>query len=310
MPKIVEINLSQDISNKLIEKIQEIPGIISLRAQQGDSIHPYSSLISITIITRYAPQLMHLLDREGILKNPFSTITISEPTGTISKPFNREIINDSSEVTWEEMDNIIGRESNMGANGLLLMASAGALVTIGIVTNALYLVIAAMVIGPGFEPLVRIGLGIVNRTSSLVTGIIHTFTGYGSLMAAGAVMTLILQGIGLSPLKGAAQSPFPGVSLSYWTTINAQALIITAIGGLAGPILIASNRSILASGVLITLALVPSAAIAGMALVAGDFGLAGQSLLVWLINVAIVSFVSTLVFIWKRIQIHSRRMRK
>lgn len=77
---------------------------------------------------------------------------------------------------------------------------------------------------------------------------------------------------------------------------------------MAGALVVATNRSVLTIGVMIALSLVPTAAITGMALVTGDWALSGRGLLRWLIEVGSVALFSTLVFIWKRVQVQQRKM--
>ena len=53
-------------------------------------------------------------------------------------------------------------------------------------------------------------------------------------------------------------------------------------------------------GVMIALALIPSASLVGMALVSGEFGLAGQAWMRWLVDVGCVVLGSAAVFGAKR----------
>ncbi|MBM3492617.1 MAG: hypothetical protein FJX68_19690 [Alphaproteobacteria bacterium] len=48
------------------------------------------------------------------------------------------------------MELVIGKNSNMTGNALLVMLAAGVLAAIGIATNALHIVIGAMLIAPGY----------------------------------------------------------------------------------------------------------------------------------------------------------------
>ena len=61
-------------------------------------------------------------------------------------------------------------------------------------------------------------------------------------------------------------------------------------------------------GVMITLALVPSATIAGMALIAGEIELAVKALLRWAIEAGFVFALLVVVLGWKQAHVYQRRM--
>jgi uncharacterized membrane protein len=123
-----------------------------------------------------------------------------------------------------------------------------------------------------------------------------------------AVTTLVLLALGLDPFGGEATYLPAGVLSKYWTTITVPSLIVTAVASLAGALVVASNRSVLTIGVMIALALVPTAAITSMALLTGDWLLAGRGLLRWLIEVSSVAVFSTLILAWKQRRVQHRKM--
>jgi uncharacterized membrane protein len=206
------------------------------------------------------------------------------------------------------METVIAKESNMTVNALIVMAISGVLAAIGLSTNALHLVIAAMVIAPGFEPISRIALGAVSGSRAWQRGLSHTIQGYATLFIGAAATTLVLRALGKAPLEGEASYLSEGVLISYWTSITVSSLIVTAAASIAGAVLIVANRSVLTAGVMIALALVPAATITSMALVMGDLGLSGQGLLRWVIEVGFVAIFSLLVFAWKHARVQRRKM--
>lgn len=308
MPRTVQVTVPSRQTDQLIVEIRQVPGLIGLRVQREISVQPPGDVITIELVNRSLHSLVRLLERHGVGTEPGGSITTSEPASVVSSSLVQAIVRDSSESTWEEMEIVVGKESNMTVNALLIMAISGILAAIGIATNALHIVIAAMVIAPGFEPISRLSLGAVSGSSAWRRGLTDTALGYMALLGGAIAATLVLQALGKSPLGGESTYLPTGVLISYWTNITTSSLIITAVAGIAGAILIATNRSVLTAGVMIALALVPAAAITGMALVSGEFSLALKSLLRWLIEVAFVAGFSGLVFLWKRIRVQQRRM--
>lgn len=159
---------------------------------------------------------MRLLDAHGIGQASGGSITTSEPTSLISAPSAEAITRDSNEATWEEMEAVIGKETNTTVNTLLLMGACGVLATIGIATNALHLVVAAMVLAPGSEPITRIALGLVARSLAWRRGLADMVALYGALFLGAAVTTLVLQALGLEPFSGEATYLPAGALSEYW----------------------------------------------------------------------------------------------
>lgn len=306
MPRSVQITVPSDQTDTLVAEIKSLTGLIGLSVQRGTSIHPPGDVISVEVSTRALHALMQRLDRQGFLASAAISTRTNQPLSVIASSQAEAIAADSSEATWEEMELTIARESNMTANGLLLMVSAGVIAAVGISTNALHLVIGAMVIAPGFEPISRIALGAVAHGRAWRRGLVDTAKGYLALALAAWATAVALRAIGVPPLGGEATYLPAGVLISYWASITAPGLLVSTVAGATGGLLIAANRSILTAGVMIALALVPAAALTGMALSVGDLTMFGKALLRWFIELLIVGLASALVFAWKRAQVQRR----
>lgn len=308
MARTIQITIPPEKTDDLLTEIRQISGLISLRVQRGISIHPPGDVITIESTNQSLNEFMLLLDNQEMGRRDNQSFTTSEPLSVISASMTPAIVHDSSESTWEEMEQLIGKESNMTVNAMMIMATAGIVATFGIATNALHIVIGAMVIAPGFEPISRFALGLAAKSSAWKRGLTNTALSYMALLGGVVIATLILQAMDKNPLAGEATYLPKGVLVSYWTSITAPSLIISAVSGIAGSLLIATNRSVLTGGVMIALALVPAATIAGMALVSWQINLFLISSLRWLLDAALVAIFSALVFYWKRHQIQQRDM--
>lgn len=308
MPRSVQITVPSDRTDALVAEIKAVSGLIGLSVQRGISVHPPGDVVSVEVSTPALHVLMRLLDRQGLCTSAASSIRTSQPLSVIAASQAEVIAGDSSEATWEEMELTIARESNMTVNGLLLMASAGVIAVVGISTDALHLVVGAMVIAPGFEPISRIALGVVARGNAWRRGLADTAKGYLVLALAAWVTAVTLRAIGIPPLGGETAYLPVGVLTSYWSSITAPGLLVSTVAGATGGLLIAANRSILTAGVMIALALIPTAALASMALSVGDFALFGKALLRWFIEVLIVGLASAVVFAWKRARVQRRKI--
>jgi hypothetical protein len=306
MPRRVELTVEPQRTDDLVQQISSLVGVIGVQVQRGASRVPSGDVIIVDVASRTLPALLHHLATERIGLTPGASFSTSEPGCIVASSSAAAIVSDSSEVGWEEMDAVMAKNSNMTVNALLVMGIAGVLATIGIATNALHIVIAAMLIAPGFQPIVRTALGIVASTSTWRLGLAHLLQGYGALALAAAVTALVLQGLGRPALGGEASYLPAGVLISYWTSVSVPSLIVTTVAGVAGAILIATDRAVLTAGVMVALALVPGAAIAGLAIASGEPGVAVSGAVRWVIEVGIVLVTSLLVLSWKRSRVHRR----
>jgi hypothetical protein len=308
MPRVIQVVIDPNHTEHLLERLHASKEPLGIRLQKGASVQPPGDVVSIDATTKSLHPLLRLLIDYGRRERTKLTMSTSEVASLVPETRYEEVVLDASEASWEEMELTIGKESNMDVNALAMMFLAGVIAVAGLVNNALHVVIASMIIAPGFEPLVRIGLGAVNGSEAWWRGAKHTLLGFGALFVGSVISAGLLLWAG-EPLLAGEPSYLPaGTLVSYWTKISIFSVLVTGSAALVGAILVAANRSVLTAGVMVGLALVPSVAITAMALVSGDFGIATRAVLRWLMEVAFVIIASIIVFSWKRLQVHGRRM--
>lgn len=281
-------------------------GVVGITLQRGASVKPGGDVTSVEIVNRSLPQLMQMLDRQGIGRDEGTSISSSQPLSIISPSGNKKIVTDNSEAIWEEAEQILVRESDATWNTILLMGLAGFLAAIGIATNSIHLVVGAMVVAPGFQPLMRIPLGLIVCNRSWLTGIHMSAKLYGSLLVGAALAALLMLVLGTDPRGGKASYVEGYELMQYWRTITPSTFAVSLAAGIAGALLIATQRSVLTSGVMIALALIPSLALVSIGLVTLDWWLAFEGFLRWLIDVVLVIAAGAGVFAFKRKRVHKR----
>jgi hypothetical protein len=308
MPRNVEIVLPPERTETVLKEVERMVGVLGVRLSKGVSRRPPGDLVTVlTTNTAFHP-LLRLLDRLGVGQDPGASITSTEPAGVILPSNPEAVARDSTDVPWEEMEFSMARESNMTLNALFVMFAAGVIAAEGTATGALHLVIGAMVIAPGFEPIVRVGLGLISRSPAWKHGLRDFGAAYLALLAGGAAGGLLLMATGRSIPLAEGTYLQPGSLLTYWTTVSAPSVMVSLLAGGVGAVLIANNRSILTAGVMIALALIPSIAIAGMGLVAADFTTVGSAVARWAVDVGLAILMSLVVFAIKRRTVQRRPM--
>lgn len=300
MSRSIEISLPPDLTERTVAAIREVEGVIGLQVQLGSSRIPEGDVISLSVTNEALHRIMGGMQKLGLRERDEVVIRTSEPLMLLRKEQNRSILRSSIECSWEEIESMIAKGSNMTINGLLLMATAGFIAGIGVTTETIHLVIGAMAIAPGFLPIVRVVNGLLARMQSWRSGLTDLALGYLTLVAAAAASSLLMQLIGKGGLgDGSSTYLRDGSLIAFWTTITPEGIAVSVAAALAGAILLVENRTLLTAGVMIALALIPTATLVGVGVASGDFSLAGAGLLRWLIDVAIVAFAALIILGWK-----------
>lgn len=302
MPRSIEISVPPEKADAILQRIEDIEGVVGLARQRGASIQPPGDVVSIQTTNDATRSVLGVLgDLEAL--NGGSIVT-SAPRSIMSPEHQDKIDRESNETIWDEMAFLLRQDTNLAPNYLALMALAGAIAAVGLWTNTLHMVIGSMVIAPAFEPLVRMPFGFVSGPRRIAgSGLISTIAGYLLLALGGLVSVLILQAV--DPGRTADLETRSWVQ--FWSTLTPTGVVASTFAGAAGAVVISGQRSVLTTGVMIALALIPSMAIVGMGIGVGDFALAGRGFVRWAVDAGLVVLLSALVLSLKRLYLRHHR---
>lgn len=299
------ITVPPSATDGLLDQLQHTAGVVTVSVQRGASIQPRGDVISVDALNRGAGAVLLAVERTG--GHGSLSVTSSQVSSLSDRDHAGEVAGDSDESTWEDATTALREHSQLTVHFLALMAlggvvAAGALLSSS-TTQAVALV-AGAVIAPGFEPLARLGLGLVLRQSGvLLRALWSAVFGYLVLAAAGAVMMLAMRAAG-TDLPDRFLRNRHVLELADPTTV---ALIISAGGAVAGVVMIAAHRVTLLAGPLIALQLIPATAMTGMALALGRDDLAAQGLARVGVDAGMVIAAGLVVFGAKRLITHRRQ---
>ncbi len=303
MPRVIAVTLSTEKTAPLVERMQTIETVVGLSLQRNGSLDPPGDILTIATNNEGVRDIFKVLDELDVLDG--GSISTSEPRSLISPPHQGGIDTETNETVWDEMASLLRQDTNFSGNFLMLMALAGAVAAAGLWTNTVHVVVGAMLIAPGFEPLLRIPFGFIAGPRALATrGLLAGVTGYIAL-ALGAALTFWF----LRWFDPATSPDLHGRSwVQYWSELTPTGLFVAVVGGITGAIVITTQRSTLTAGVMIALALIPTLALFGMAGAAGDWALAGKGLFLWVVNVGAVLVASAATFGVKQLLIHKGKV--
>ena len=303
MARSFEVALPPVQCEDLIRRVRGKPGVVAISLQRGASIEPAGDVLTVWTSNEGAATVLHALD--VLRPGDDCSFTVSEPTSVVAHPRQHSIEHESNEGSWEEVTSLLRRDTNLSTNFFLLMTFSGAVAAAGLWNDTLHIVIGAMLIAPGFEPIVRAPFALIGaRGQGLWRGIAGTVLGYACLAIGAAIMLVLLAAFGDS--SGSEALRDRGL-VQYWTSLGLSDALIALTAGAAGATIIATQRTVFGAGVMVALALIPSMAIVSMALVFGELGLAGQAAMRWGLDVVCVLIASSIVFGLKQLLRHRRQ---
>lgn len=299
MARTLEVSSPAKETDRVTGGLALLDGVVGVSVQKAASIKPAGDVIIVHATNDAVPSVLGLVARE--LGSSCSVIS-SEPRSIVCADGQNGIDREGDEASWPEIATELRRDTNPGPNFFLAMFFAAIIATVGIWTTTIHVVIGAMVIAPGFEPITRVPFGILARDrNSWQQGLVAIGAGYLTIVIGGAAGALVLAQV--QPLTTSlGQLRW----VEYWSTFSASSIITAFAAGVAGAAIIAAHRSVLTAGVMIALALIPTATLTGMALVNAEFDVAARAAGRWAIDAGLVALASALVFGIKRARMPER----
>lgn len=309
MSRNIQMSLPSEYTEEMIPKIQKLNGLIGLRVHKNISLKPKGDVLDLDLINSEVNNFLSMLEQEGLLSHKEVSITTSKPTNILSKSSSEQILTETHETSWEDVLKNLLHESNMDFNTKLVMFASGIIAAIGISTNSLHIVIGAMLIAPGFEPVSRFAMGLIAKHRDWKRGGMDVLKGYLLIIAGGIAGGFIIKILGQEIIPGTSSYLPAGVLIDYWTSITATSLVVSIFAAVAGGIIIMTNKSLLTAGVMVALALIPAATLIGLALLETNYEMMIRAGIRLFLELAIVTIFTGAVFIWKRNTTHKRDMK-
>lgn len=304
MARSVQIAVSAAMADAVLSHLDGIHGILGTARQTNASLSPPGDIVVIQTTNEAVRDVLARLAELGVPKQ--GTILTSELKSIVCPTHQKSIENESNETAWEEMAVMLRQETNIDGNYIALTFFAGAIAAIGLWADKIHVVIGAMVIAPAFEPLLRIPFGLISGLSRMASnGLRSSLAGYAMMLLGGAITLLILRVIDSGAAAGSGLESRSWAQ--YWSTFTPPGVLASIIGAAAGAFVVSGLRSVLTTGVMITLSLVPSITLVGMAIASGDMTLAAKAFVRWSVDVLLVLLMSAVVLGAKQKLVHRRR---
>jgi len=179
-----------------------------------------------------------------------------------------------------------------------LLAIAGLIGAVGILTNSQILIVGAMVVGPEYEAIIAVALGFASRERRLRReGLLALTWGFLAAIVVTLLFGLVIRATGLAP-QAFLQGIRPVADLI--NSPNVFSLVVAVLAGLVGVISLTESRANALIGVFISVTTIPAAASVGVSLAFSSWGEARGSMFQLLLNVVVLIVVGALGLIVQR----------
>lgn len=272
----------------LLDKLNGLPGIQNLMVLDGAARQPDGDAVLFDVHDNAANLVFRALRDLGLDRD--NAIIVEQVDASLTRatlrrggdgPLAREIA-----PVWEMVEAAIRAGAVYSPSFFILLVIAGLIAAVGIFTNSQILIVGAMVVGPEYNAIIAVALGISQRHRAPVRdGLLALVTGFTAAIVITLAFAVVVRASGRAPqlyLHG-----FRPVS-SLIDAPNWFSVVVAILAGIVGVVSLTSSRASALIGVFISVTTIPAAADIGVSAAFGGWSEAGGSAVQLLLNVVLL----------------------
>ena len=279
------------VTGRLLDGLGGLPGVRNLIVLEGAAQRPDGDAVFLDVDHGAANPVFRALrgldlDRDGAInvEQVDASLTAATcPSGRIGSP--------ASEIApvWEMVEATIRGGAVYSPSFFALLAIAGLIAAVGILTNSQILIVGAMVVGPEYNAIIAAALGISKRERGLVRdGLLALVSGFSAAIVVTLAFGLAVRGAGKAP-----EQYLDGVRpvSDLINTPNVFSVVVAILAGIVGVVSLTESRAGALIGVFISVTTIPAAASVGVSIAYSSWSEAAGSTLQLLLNVVLLILV-------------------
>jgi uncharacterized hydrophobic protein (TIGR00271 family) len=227
------------------------------------------------------------LDRAGVICVERVDATL---TGQAVSTGDHGALRQEIAPVWEMVEAAIRQGEAYAPSFYVLLAVAALIGAVGLLTNSQILIVGAMVVGPEYNAIIGVALGIVSRRvrAEVRDGLLALCGGFLAAIVLTLLFGLAVRASGRTP-AAFLQGVRPVADLI--NKPNIFSVIVAVLAGIVGVVSLTEARANALIGVFISVTTIPAAASAGVSIAYWSWGEAWGSLLQLLLNVGLLVIV-------------------
>ena len=297
----VRLVSAPDQTEGLVGLLTSDPGVSNLvvlpgtaRLPDGDAVQFDVRSTSANSVFRHLEALQ--LDHGGAVGIRQVDATLGEETTPASKHF---FVQRDVAPVWDIVEARIRSDAVYAPSFYILLCIAGLIGAVGILTNSQILIVGAMVVGPEYNAIMGIALGLDKRHKRPVfRGLLALLVGFSTAIVITLIFGLLIRWSGHTP-KLYLNGVRPVSALI--DSPNLFSLVVAVLAGIVGVVSLTEARASALIGVFISVTTIPAAADIALSLAYSSWSEARGSAFQLLLNVAVLIVVGALVLRLQRI---------
>jgi uncharacterized hydrophobic protein (TIGR00271 family) len=275
-------------TSQLVETLSALPGVQNLVVLADTARRPEGDAVVFDVRDGAANPVFATLreldlDREGLIAvhRVDATLDRSAAPAKRSGYLTPEIA-----PVWEMVEATIRSGAVYAPSFYVLLTIAGLIGAAGILTNSQILIVGAMVVGPEYNAIIAVALGLTKRDRRAVrAGLLALLWGFLAAILMTLVFGLVIRALGVTPTKYLV-GVRPVADLI--NTPNLFSVVVAVLAGIVGVVSLTESRANALIGVFISVTTIPAAASIGVSIAYQSWSEARGSLFQLLLNVVLL----------------------
>ena len=279
-----------DLTEHLVDVLAADSGVANLVVLTG-SARPDGDAVQFDVLTRSANSVLGQL--RALRDDHSGTIAIASVDAVIGEEPDQTarfgIVQRDASPAWDVVEAGIRANAVYAPSFYILLAIAGLIGAVGILTNSQILIVGAMVVGPEYNAIIGVALGIDKRDRRpILLGTAALLAGFSAAIIVTLVFSLAIRWsghtpeafeLGVRPVSDLINNP------------NLFSLVVAILAGIVGVVSLTESRANALIGVFISVTTIPAAAALGLSLAYQSWNRAWGSALQLLLNVGLLILV-------------------
>jgi uncharacterized hydrophobic protein (TIGR00271 family) len=294
-----------DQTERLVGLLAGDSGISNLVVLPGTARRPDGDAVQFDVRSQSANSLFQKLEAFPIDHRGAVAIKQVDATlgGAAARAPEHFLVQRDAAPVWQIVEAKIRSDAVYAPSFYILLIIAGLIGAVGILTNSQILVVGAMVVGPEYNAIMSVALGLDKWSKRpVMRGALALLAGFAAAIIITFVFGLIIRWsgrtprpylIGVRPVSALIDTP------------NLFSLVVAVLAGIVGVVSLTEARAGALIGVFISVTTIPAAADLGLSLAYSSWSQARGSAYQLVLNVTVLMVVGALVLrlqrvIWRR----------
>jgi uncharacterized hydrophobic protein (TIGR00271 family) len=302
----VRVVTPPSLTGRLTRDLTADPGVVNLVVMPAAASRPHGDAVQFDLMSQSANQVLQRLAALGLERS--SSVMIDEVAVALADPPSHPgwspTRHGERAPVWQVVEARIRKDADYAPSFFALLVFAAVIGACGILTNSQILIVGAMVVGPEYNAIAAVALGLDRRNGGAVrTGLLALLVGFVLAIAVTLLFALCIRWSGRTPqfyLRGVR--PVSDLINSP----NLFSVVVAVVAGLVGVVSLTLSKAGALIGVFISITTIPAAADIAVSIAYGSWTEAIGSFEQLLLNVGLLIIVGALAtrgqrLIWRRV---------